>query len=173
MTLVRSEIRTPWLPLSVVVDDSREPVVMAAAFQPMSELVAKAGLSDQRLAKAPSIAGVTDVVSQWLDGRVDAFDALTVRQPGGEFMQQCWNALRGVRGGTVITYGQLAGLAGRPLASRAAGTACATNLVAPFVPCHRVVRAGGELGQYGFGVDLKRELLRHEGVEFTALTLRR
>jgi methylated-DNA-[protein]-cysteine S-methyltransferase len=42
----------------------------------------------------------------------------------------------------------------------------ATNLIAPIVPCHRVVKTGGAVGNYGFGIDLKIKLLAHEGVEF-------
>ena len=163
MTLVNASVRTPWRPLSVIVDVSAAPVVVAAAFQPMPELIAKAGFSDETITSSTDLGGVSAVVGQWIDGDVDAFDRLAVRQPGGTFMQECWTALRGVRGGTVVSYGQLAGLAGRPLASRAAGTACASNMIAPFIPCHRVVRAGGDLGNYGFGVDLKRALLQHEG----------
>jgi methylated-DNA-[protein]-cysteine S-methyltransferase len=45
---------------------------------------------------------------------------------------------------------------------RAAGSACARNLVAPFVPCHRVLRSGGTLGGYYYGLDAKRVLLAHE-----------
>jgi methylated-DNA-[protein]-cysteine S-methyltransferase len=86
-----------------------------------------------------------------------------VQQPGAVFMQASWNALRDVMAGTTVSYAQLAAMAGRPAAVRAAGTACATNLVAPFVPCHRVIRSDGSLGNYGFGVTLKRTLLGHEG----------
>lgn len=164
MTLISAQIATPWQPLSVIVDIAEAPTVVAAAFQPMDELVAKADLRAARIASDGALGGVTEVVGRWIDGEADAFDALSVRQAGGAFMQECWAALRQVRGGTVVSYAQLAGLAGRPSASRAAGTACATNLIAPFVPCHRVVRAGGEIGNYGFGVSLKRALLVHEGV---------
>jgi methylated-DNA-[protein]-cysteine S-methyltransferase len=66
--------------------------------------------------------------------------------------------------GEVVTYGELAALAGRPGAARAAGTFCARNRLAPFVPCHRVVAAGG-VGSYGsLGLDYKRRLLALEGV---------
>lgn len=164
MSLMSAQIPTPWQLLSVIVDVVEVPTVIAAAFQPMDELVAKADLRAARIASDGALGGVTEVVERWIDGEVDAFDALTVRQAGGAFMQECWAALRQVRGGTVVSYGQLAGLAGRPAASRAAGTACATNLIAPFVPCHRVVRTGGDIGNYGFGTSLKRALLVHEGV---------
>jgi len=73
------------------------------------------------------------------------------------------DALRAVPRGEVVTYGELAALAGRPGAARAAGTFCAQNRLAVFVPCHRVVAAGG-LGGYGsLGAGYKRRLLALEG----------
>ena len=72
--------------------------------------------------------------------------------------------LRAVPRGEVVTYGELAALAGRPGAARAAGTFCARNRFAVFVPCHRVVAAGG-IGGYGsLGLDYKRRLLALEHV---------
>ena len=74
-------------------------------------------------------------------------------------------ALRGVPRGDVVTYGELAALAGRPGAARAAGTFCAQNRLAVFVPCHRVVASAG-LGGYGsLGAGYKRRLLALEGFE--------
>ena len=54
-------------------------------------------------------------------------------------------------------------LAGMLRAVRAAGQACATNRVAPFVPCHRIVRTDGSLGGYAYGLEVKEALLTHEG----------
>jgi methylated-DNA-[protein]-cysteine S-methyltransferase len=72
--------------------------------------------------------------------------------------------LRRVPRGEVVTYGELAALAGRPGAARAAGTFCARNHLGVFVPCHRVVAAGG-IGTFGdLGVDYKRRMLALEGV---------
>jgi methylated-DNA-[protein]-cysteine S-methyltransferase len=74
------------------------------------------------------------------------------------------DALQAVPRGEVVTYGELAALAGRPGAARAAGTFCARNRFAVFVPCHRVVGAAG-LGGYGsLGLDYKRRLLALEHV---------
>jgi O-6-methylguanine DNA methyltransferase len=71
-------------------------------------------------------------------------------------------ALRAVPRGEIVTYGELAALAGRPGAARAAGTFCAQNRLGIFVPCHRVVAAGG-LGGYGsLGSSYKRRLLALE-----------
>jgi methylated-DNA-[protein]-cysteine S-methyltransferase len=65
--------------------------------------------------------------------------------------------------GHVVSYKELAERAGHPRASRAVGTAMATNPVPIVVPCHRVLRTGGSLGGYGGGLDMKLHLLRLEG----------
>ena len=65
--------------------------------------------------------------------------------------------------GATATYGEMAGRAGNARAFRAAGTALGSNPIPIVVPCHRVVRAGGELGEYGGGAPMKEFLLRLEG----------
>jgi methylated-DNA-[protein]-cysteine S-methyltransferase len=73
-------------------------------------------------------------------------------------------ALRAVPRGEVVSYGELAALAGRPRAPRAAGAFCSVNRFSFIVPCHRVVAANG-IGGYGdAGVGIKRRLLALEGV---------
>lgn len=101
-------------------------------------------------------------VAAYFAGDVDALDTLPVHQPGTPTMLALWQALRRVPAGRTVTYGQLAAAAGRPRAARVAGAACAGNLVAPIVPCHRVVPASGGLGGYYYGVPVKRWLLDHE-----------
>ena len=79
------------------------------------------------------------------------------------FFARCAEALRAIPRGEVVTYGELAALAGAPGAARAAGSFCARNRLGLFVPCHRVV-AAGDLGSYGsYGVEYKRRLLELEG----------
>jgi methylated-DNA-[protein]-cysteine S-methyltransferase len=79
------------------------------------------------------------------------------------FFARCAEALRAIPRGEVVTYGELAALAGAPGAARAAGSFCARNRLGLFVPCHRVVAAGG-LGSYGsYGIAYKRRLLELEG----------
>ena len=80
------------------------------------------------------------------------------------FLTRCAEALHAIPRGEVVTYGELAALAGAPGAARAAGSFCARNRLGIFVPCHRVVSAGG-LGSYGsLGLAYKRRLLELEGV---------
>ena len=65
--------------------------------------------------------------------------------------------------GEVSTYGRVAARAGNGRAARAAGSALGSNPIPIVVPCHRVVRTGGNLGGYGGGLDVKEWLLRLEG----------
>ncbi len=86
-----------------------------------------------------------------------------VLQRGGPFRELALTVLRDVPCGEVVSYGELAELAGRPAAVRAAATACARNAVGLFVPCHRVIRGDGSPGQYGsYGVDFKVRMLDRE-----------
>ena len=64
--------------------------------------------------------------------------------------------------GETLSYGELAAAAGNPRAARAAGSAMATNPISIVVPCHRVVRSGGDIGNYGGGIDAKKFLLALE-----------
>jgi methylated-DNA-[protein]-cysteine S-methyltransferase len=74
------------------------------------------------------------------------------------------DALRSVPRGEVVSYGELAALAGRPRAPRSAGAVCSANRFSFIVPCHRVVGAN-DIGGYGdAGVEVKRRLLALEGV---------
>lgn len=80
------------------------------------------------------------------------------------FQRAVASALRAVPRGEVVSYGELAALAGYSGAQRAVGTFCARNRFALLVPCHRVVGAAG-IGSYGSaGISVKRRLLALEGV---------
>ena len=97
------------------------------------------------------------------NGDLKALNGVTVRQPGAKFSQNAWKAMRKIAAGKTLSYAELAKHAGSPDAVRAAGTACGNNLIAPIVPCHRIVKSGGALGNYGYGVKIKEWLLSHEG----------
>jgi AraC family transcriptional regulator, regulatory protein of adaptative response / methylated-DNA-[protein]-cysteine methyltransferase len=81
---------------------------------------------------------------------------------GTAFQEACWQALRQIPPGETRTYAEIAAAAGKPKAVRAAGSANACNNVAVLIPCHRVIRTGGDLGGYAYGLDIKRELLMRE-----------
>jgi methylated-DNA-[protein]-cysteine S-methyltransferase len=71
--------------------------------------------------------------------------------------------MKKVRPGSVISYADLADRAGSAKAVRAAGSACAKNAIVIVVPCHRIVKTGGALGNYAYGLNKKEWLLSHEG----------
>ncbi len=106
-------------------------------------------------------------LQRYFAGAADSFDDVEL-DLGDDlyrgFYGDCAQALRAVPRGEVVTYGELAALAGRPGAGRAAGTFCGRCGLSPFVPTHRVVAAGG-IGSYGdLGIGYKRRLLALEGV---------
>lgn len=134
-------------------EDSRENLgEVVARFHPHEEVEATG---------AP--AAVRDALARYFDGDIAAIAEVEVEFHGTPFQERVWNALRHIPAGTTISYSEVAAAAGRPRAVRAAGTATGSNRLAIVVPCHRVVRADGSIGNYGGGVDRKLTLLRHEG----------
>ena len=81
----------------------------------------------------------------------------------GPFVARARQALRKIRLGRTCRYQDLARAAGAPAAARAAGSACATNPLPLFIPCHRVLAAHGKLGGFSGGLAWKRVLLEREG----------
>ena len=85
---------------------------------------------------------------------------------GTEFQRDVWRALTRIPRGRVVTYAELARMAGHPTAVRAVANAVGRNPMPPVIPCHRVVRGDGKIGGYSApgGVARKRALLQDEGV---------
>lgn len=81
---------------------------------------------------------------------------------GTAFQERVWRALREIPVGATVSYAELAARIGAPRAMRAVARACATNTLAVAIPCHRVIRKGGELSGYRWGVERKRVLLERE-----------
>lgn len=81
---------------------------------------------------------------------------------GTAFQEAVWRELQRIPKGETRTYAELAAAVGRPKAVRAAGSANGANNVAVLIPCHRVIRTGGNLGGYAYGLEIKRALLERE-----------
>jgi O-6-methylguanine DNA methyltransferase len=110
----------------------------------------------------PSVAFAIDRAVGHID-RGEPCDDVALDLRGTPFQRAVWDALRAIPRGETTTYGALAVKLGLPPgAARAVGTACGSNRVSLIVPCHRVLAAGGGLGGYYWGLDLKRELLERE-----------
>lgn len=98
----------------------------------------------------------------WGKGGVKDID-LDLR--GSEFQKSVWQSLLNIPKGTIKTYGDIANEIGKPKAARAVGSAVGANPVSLIVPCHRIVQQSGGIGNFGWGVDLKRQILVAEGVD--------
>ncbi|KTC41334.1 cysteine methyltransferase [Pseudomonas sp. ABAC61] len=81
---------------------------------------------------------------------------------GTVFQQKVWAALHEIPAGQTRTYSEVAREIGNPDAVRAVAGACAANVLAIAIPCHRVVRRDGSISGYRWGVERKRSLLRTE-----------
>jgi methylated-DNA-[protein]-cysteine S-methyltransferase len=113
-----------------------------------------------RVLRAPArLDAAARQLDEYFAGRRTAFDLpLDLRLSAG-FRRAVLTRLREVAYGTTASYATLAAATGSPRAVRAVGTACATNPLPVVVPCHRVVRSDGALGNYVGGVAVKRTLL--------------
>ncbi|MGX2040995.1 methylated-DNA--[protein]-cysteine S-methyltransferase [Methylocaldum sp. MU1018] len=113
----------------------------------------------------------TDAESERLAARVADFvetPALGLDLPldvrGTAFQRRVWQALREIPVGATASYTEIARRIGAPKAVRAVARACAANVLAVAIPCHRVVRIGGALSGYRWGVERKRALLEREAL---------
>lgn len=124
----------------------------------------------------PAFAAARD----WLDryfagGRPDAGE-LPLKPSGSEFRQQVWKLLREIPYGGVVTYKELAEIMAEKMgrttmSAQAVGQAVSHNPISIIIPCHRVIGKSGSLTGYAGGIDRKVWLLKHEGVDLSAMTL--
>jgi methylated-DNA-[protein]-cysteine S-methyltransferase len=105
-----------------------------------------------------------DELAEYMDGKRKTFTA-RVRPEGGAFTRAVLEATARIPYGHVRSYAEVARAAGSPRAVRAAGNALAQNPFPILIPCHRVVKTGGQLGGFGGGADMKKKLLALEGFE--------
>lgn len=105
--------------------------------------------------------GWMDALNTSLEG-ADPPDALPLDLKGTAFQVRVWTFLQRIPKGAAMSYGEVAKAIGAPKATRAVASACARNRIAVLVPCHRVIRSGGELGGYRWGLPRKRALLDAE-----------
>ena len=109
----------------------------------------------------------SDLLEQvFQQGRPDySKPSLKLALTGSPFQLKVWQGLRDIPFGEVRSYGALAANLGHPGAARAVGTAIAANKLAYLVPCHRVIRASGETGQFRWGAEVKAQMLAWEASE--------
>ena len=101
-------------------------------------------------------------LEEYFDRRRKTF-TVPLSPHGTQFQLAVWRALRDIPYGQTRTYGEIAGLVGRPKAARAVGMANHDNPLLIFTPCHRVVGKDGSLTGFACGLEVKRRLLDLEG----------
>jgi methylated-DNA-[protein]-cysteine S-methyltransferase len=162
VTLLLSSLDTPVGTLNLIAD---EHLLLAANLSNIKALQESLDscYENREIKKVKKIPVISDLISDYFDGDISALNAIKVSQPGAHFSQEAWKVMKKVRPGSVISYSDLAYRAGSANAVRAAGSACAKNAIVIVVPCHRIVKTGGALGNYAYGLNKKEWLLRHEG----------
>lgn len=108
-----------------------------------------------------AVAPLVNMIEAVIAGRLPAVK-VPLDMRGTPFQQRVWKALVRVPWGKTFTYSELAEKVGSPKAVRAVASACANNPVTFVVPCHRILRKGGGLGGYYWGLEMKRQLLERE-----------
>jgi methylated-DNA-[protein]-cysteine S-methyltransferase len=123
-----------------------------------------AGAVSPRVVRLPSrFDDLRRQLDEYFEGERRRFDVSLDRRLSHGYRRRVLEALSEVPYGETVSYKDLAVRTGNPGASRAVGTAMATNPIPIVVPCHRVLRSGGALGGYGGGIETKVWLLRLEG----------
>ena len=121
------------------------------------------GALEIKSARAPG--DLRAALTAYFKGDLDRLKAIKWRVAGTPFQRKVWTALPKIPAGTTMSYGALAAKLKVPKAVRAVGHANGSNPISVVVPCHRLIGASGSLVKYGGGLERKRWLLEHEGVE--------
>jgi len=141
--------------------------ILTKGQKPVEGLIRKKYPGARRLA-CPEITGLGNKIQSFLNGKAVTFSLeMIALEVCGAFQRKVLLAEYGIPRGWVSTYGRIARYVGVAGGSRAVGRALAENPFPIIIPCHRAVRADGEIGGYQGGGGMKRALLEMEGVELT------
>lgn len=113
---------------------------------------------------------VLQLTAHWLDryfsGERPKPEELPLKPEGSPFQKQVWQLLLEIPWGESRTYGDLASRFPGKMSAQAVGQAVGRNPIALVIPCHRVLGAGGRLTGFSAGLEIKRWLLTHEGIDY-------
>lgn len=152
-TLLTCTLKTPLGLFSLTTSNGK---VIEATFGPSNRL----RIQGRRVRSIPK---VTVAIQRYFAGDLAALRSIPVTLKTSEFRGRVLQSMRRINVGKTMSYKELAVASGSPGASRATGSACATNPIPLIIPCHRVIPSDGSLGNYGFGVRKKEWLLQFEG----------
>lgn len=151
--LLTSSISTPIGPFSFTVAQGK--VIEATFGQPRS--------LQTRGRVVRTLPIVSASLRAYFAGDLKSIERIPVAIDGTPFQKGVLRKMRGIKAGKTLSYQALAVKAGSPRASRAVGSACATNSIPLIIPCHRVLPSDGSIGRYGYGERKKAWLLEFEG----------
>ncbi|MBM4254973.1 MAG: methylated-DNA--[protein]-cysteine S-methyltransferase [Deltaproteobacteria bacterium] len=142
-----------------------------ADYEDRMRTLLKRHYADCQLRELIDPQGFSSLIRAYLAGDIACINSIPVDPGGTPFQQRVWTALRAIPPGMSLTYGELASQLGKPTAYRAVGMTNALNPIAIVIPCHRLVGATGALTGYAGGLERKRWLLQHEGVQVVNFTV--
>ena len=161
--LIRSSVGECWLGSILVATTERGICAILLGDDPamlrreLEELFPHARIIGGDQALHPVLAEVVDFIATSGPGLERPLDC-----HGTAFQQRVWRALCEIPAGETASYGEVAERIGAPKEAAAVGEACAANVIAVAIPCHRVVRKNGRLAGYRWGFRRKRALLARE-----------
>lgn len=161
MTATIQTIDTPDGAFTILADDEGR-VLSSGWTGDVDRILGRLRAVDRPSDVRPGETDAAAAVRAYYDGDLEAIDTVQVSQHGTPMQLAGWAALRGIAPGRPLTYAGFASELGSANAVRAAASICARNAPALFVPCHRVLRTGGALGGFAWGLDVKRALLDRE-----------
>lgn len=160
-TAIIQTIDTPDGAFTILADDAQR-VLASGWTDDVDRILGRLRAADRPSTVREGRADAAAAVVAYYDGDISAIDDVEVAQHGTAMQRAGWAALRGIEPGHPLTYAEFATALGSPNAIRAAASICARNAPALFVPCHRVLRTGGGLGGFAWGLEVKERLLARE-----------
>jgi methylated-DNA-[protein]-cysteine S-methyltransferase len=165
LDIAYANVDSPFGPLLLAATPRGLVRVNLPAYDPEETLEELAAKVSPRVLEAPAkLDEARRELDLYFDGKLIDFDLPIDWRLTGGFRGKVQRAINRIPYGQTRTYTEMARSAGNERAVRAAGTACGSNPIPIFVPCHRVLRSGGGLGGYGGGLPMKEALLKLEGV---------
>jgi AraC family transcriptional regulator of adaptative response/methylated-DNA-[protein]-cysteine methyltransferase len=163
-TLIKTEIASPLGTMIALADTN---FVYLLQFTDMPKLARHMQRLQQRL-HATIVPGANALtkqleheLEQYFAGTLQSF-SIPIMPLGTPFQKNTWQMLQTVPFGTTTSYAHLAQMMYHPTAHRAVANANGINDLIIIIPCHRIIRHGGQLGGYGAGVERKQWLIEHE-----------
>jgi methylated-DNA-[protein]-cysteine S-methyltransferase len=160
-TAIIQTVDTPDGAFTILADDAGRVLASGWTSEP-DRILGRLRVGERPTSVKEGEVDAASAVTAYYAGDLSAIDDVPVAQHGTGMQLAGWRTLRLIQPGSPLTYAEFAVRLGSPSAVRAAASICARNAPALFVPCHRVLRTGGALGGFAWGLDVKRRLLDRE-----------